>query len=100
MIDRSRYFEYIVRSGRSMARCAIMDTLDPSLIGHASALERVARALDVPVSEFLNERPADDADDLLALLRLWSEIEDSQGRRRVLSMARQEAERGGYKGCA
>ncbi|MGU3341640.1 hypothetical protein ACLBXJ_26890 [Methylobacterium mesophilicum] len=97
---RSRYFEYFVRSGRSMARCAIMDTLDPSLIGHASALERVARALNVPVSGFLSERPADDADDVLALLRLWSEIEDSQGRRRVLSMARQEAERGGYKGCA
>ena len=77
-----------------------MDTLDPNLTGQASALERIARALNVSVAEFLNERPADEADDLLALVLLWSEIEDSQGRRRVLSTARQEAERGGYKGCA
>ena len=77
-----------------------MDTLDPSLISHASALERVARALNVPVSGFLSERPADDADDVLALLRLWSEIKDDQGRNRVLEIARQAAERGGYKACA
>ncbi|MCJ2091129.1 hypothetical protein MKK67_01205 [Methylobacterium sp. J-072] len=77
-----------------------MDTLDPSLIGHASALERVARALNVPVAGFLSERPAYDANDLLALLRLWSEIKDDQGRNRVLEIARQAAGRGGYKACA
>jgi len=77
-----------------------MDTLDPSLTGHASALERVARALDVPMAEFLGDRSGDEADDLFALLRLWSEIEDDQGRDRVLEIARQAAERGGYKGCA
>ena len=82
-----------------MARCASMDKLDPSLIGHASALERVARALNVLVSDFLSGRPADDADDLLALLRFWSEIEDDQGRSRVLDIARQAAERSGYKDC-
>lgn len=77
-----------------------MDTLDPSLTDHASALERVARALNVSVANFLSERPADNADDLLALLRLWSEIEDNQGRNRVLEIARQVAERGSYKACA
>ncbi|KST56996.1 hypothetical protein AO398_26225 [Methylobacterium sp. GXS13] len=73
-----------------------MDTLD----AHAATLNRLARALDVPVEEFLDEPSDSDASDFLALVQLWSEIEDREGRRRVLSVARQEAERGGYKGSA
>lgn len=80
-----------------MACCAIMDTLDPSLADHASILERVARALDAPVAEFIDERSVDEGDDLLALVRLCSKIEDNQGRRRVLDVARQEAKRGSHK---
>lgn len=81
-------------------RCWPMDTLDPTTARHASALNRLAHALGVPAEEFLGESPDSDASDLLALVQFWSEIEDNQGRRRVLSIARQEAERGGYKGSA
>ncbi|MCJ2059626.1 hypothetical protein MKL09_24185 [Methylobacterium sp. J-048] len=77
-----------------------MDTLDPHTDRHAAALNRLAHTLDVPVAEFFGEPANHEADDLLALVRLWSEIEGAQGRGRVLEIARQEAERGGYKGCA
>ena len=81
-------------------RCRPMDTLDPATTRHASALNRLARALDVPVEELIGEPSDGDTSEFLALVQLWSEIEDSEGRRRVMSVARQEAERGGYKGCA
>ena len=77
-----------------------MDTLDPHAACRAATLNRLARALDVPVEEFLDEPSDSDASDFIALVQLWSEIEDREGRRRVLSVARQEAERGGYKGSA
>lgn len=92
----SRYFEFNVRSDGSMARCAIMDTLDPTISRNAPALKRLAHALDVPVERFLSEPHANEVGDLLNLMRLWSQIEDNQGRRRVLNVARQEAERGSH----
>ncbi|MER2198415.1 hypothetical protein [Methylobacterium brachiatum] len=77
-----------------------MDTLELPPARHAAALNRLSRALDVPVEEFRDEPSDSDVSNLLALVQLWSEIEDREGRSRVLSVARQEAERGGYKGSA
>jgi transcriptional regulator with XRE-family HTH domain len=67
---------------------------------HNAALKRLARALNVPAETFLGEPPEGVAGELFVLVRHWLAIEDSQGRRRVLSAARQEAERSGYKECA
>lgn len=77
-----------------------MAALDPRTPHPSLALERVARALRVPVAEFLGEPAGGETGDLLALMRLWSEIEDDQGRSRVLDIARQAAGRSGYKDCA
>lgn len=71
-------------------------------------LERLARELDLPVETFLPAaasrdaaQPLDaDASELLALVRHWLAIDDGQARRRVLSLARQEAERSGLRVCA
>ena len=62
------------------------------------ALKRISQVLDVPVEDFLGKQLDTVASDLLALVRLWPEIKDSQGRHRVLSLAQHEAERCGYKG--
>lgn len=72
--------------------------------------EGLARELDVPVEAFFTDaaRDADapgtaldaDASELLALVRHWLAIGDGQARRRVLSLARQEAERAGFRVCA
>jgi hypothetical protein len=67
---------------------------------HGALLERLARELNVPAETFLDEPPDGDAGELCALVRHWLAIGDSQGRRRVLSLARQEAERSGYSECA
>lgn len=58
-----------------------------------ATLKQLAHELDVPVEAFFREPEDSDAGDLLTLVRLWSAIPDNQGRRRVLSVARQEAER-------
>ncbi|MCJ2072884.1 hypothetical protein MKK75_29515 [Methylobacterium sp. J-030] len=87
-----------------------------NLPGSRSAmLERLARELDLPVEAFLTEAdpdtdspgaaPVAEAGDLLALelvalVRHWLAIGDGQARRRVLSLARQEAERSGLRVCA
>ncbi len=73
-------------------------------------LQRLARELDVPVERFFQEAPAaeiapgepsdGEAGELLALVRHWLAIGDGQARRRVLSLARQEAERAGDRACA
>jgi hypothetical protein len=69
-------------------------------------LERLARELDLPVEAFFTEAAPDpdgldaDAGELLALVRHWLAIGDGQARRRVLSLARQEAERSGLRVCA
>lgn len=63
---------------------------------HAATLGRLAAELNMPVEAFLSDLPDGDAGELLTLMRLWSAIEDGQGRRRVLSLARVEAERAGY----
>ncbi|MDP4005186.1 hypothetical protein [Methylobacterium sp. NEAU K] len=67
---------------------------------HGTALRRLARELNVPTETFSGEPPAGEAGELLALMRHWLAIEDGQSRRRILSLARQEAERSGYSECA
>ena len=67
---------------------------------HGALLGKLAGALDVPVETFLDEAPDGEAGELFALVRHWLAIGDSQGRRRVLSAARQEVERSGYSECA
>jgi hypothetical protein len=71
----------------------------------SATLERLARELDLPVEAFFTEAIPDaaldaDAGELLALVRHWLAIGDGQARRRVLSLARQEAERSGFRACA
>ncbi|MCJ2116518.1 hypothetical protein MKK65_07980 [Methylobacterium sp. J-001] len=97
-IYTSRYFEFIMRPGRPMAHCAIMDTLDPTISCNSPALKRLAQALDVPSEEFLAEPRVNEVGDLLVFVRIWSEIKNVQDRDRVLEIARQEAKRVGYKG--
>ena len=63
-------------------------------------LETLAGTLNVPAETFLDEPPDGEAGELFALVRHWLAIGDGQGRRRVLSVARQEAERSGYSECA
>ncbi len=69
-------------------------------------LERLARELDLPVEAFSPDAespgapPDPEAAELLALVRHWLAIDDGQARRRVLSLARQEAERAGLRVCA
>lgn len=71
------------------------------LVGrHGALLMRLARELSVPPETFLSEPPDGEAGELCALVRHWLAIGDSQARRRVLSLARQEAERSGYGACA
>ena len=72
---------------------------EPLRSSHRCA-EALAGALNVPAETFLGEPPEGDAGELFTLVRHWLAIEDSQGRRRVLSAARQEAERSGYRECA
>jgi hypothetical protein len=66
----------------------------------AALLAQLARELNIPLETFLDEPPDGDAGELFALVRHWLAIGDSQARRRVLSLARQEAERSGYSECA
>ncbi|MCJ2048348.1 hypothetical protein [Methylobacterium sp. J-070] len=67
---------------------------------HGALLEHLARALDMPAETFLDAPPDGEAGELFALVRHWLAIGDGQARRRVLSLARQEAERSGYSACA
>ena len=60
-------------------------------------LQAIARALNIgPEALFVDEREAD-VSEVAGLLHLWSKIDDVQGRRRVLSLLRLEAERCGYQ---
>ena len=63
----------------------------------AATLKRLADELDVPVDVFRSAIPESETGGLLTLVRCWLAIKEGQGRRRVLSLARQEAERAGYK---
>lgn len=69
-------------------------------------LERLARELDLPVEAFFKDTTAGtdaldaDAGEFLALVRHFLAIGDGQARRRVLSLARQEAERSRLRVCA
>ncbi|MGU3667561.1 hypothetical protein ACLBX9_25535 [Methylobacterium sp. A49B] len=68
---------------------------------HGVLLGQLAQALNRPAESFLEEPPPDgEAGELCALVRHWLAIGDGQARRRVLSLARQEAERSGYSECA
>ncbi len=73
---------------------------EPLTDRYAATLVRLARELEVSSNTFFGEPPDGDAGELLALVRYWSSIETSQGRRRVLGLARQEAGRAGYRDCA
>lgn len=74
--------------------------LDPDLHSNcrAATLKQIADVLNIPAEVLLGEPSGSEADDLLTLVGFWSAIQDGQGRRRVLSVARQEAERDGRKG--
>jgi transcriptional regulator with XRE-family HTH domain len=65
-----------------------------------ATLKQLARELNVPVETFLRVSAEGEAGDLLTLVRLWSAIPDTQRRRRVLSVARREAERSESKARA
>jgi hypothetical protein len=67
---------------------------------HPTTLKRLADELSVPPEIFLSDPFEGDAGELLALVRHWLAIQDTPGRRRVLSIARQEAERACYRDCA
>lgn len=58
-----------------------------------ATLKQLAHELNVPVEAFLRAPAEGEVGDILTLVRLWSAIPDTQGRRRVLSVARQEADR-------
>jgi hypothetical protein len=67
---------------------------------HSALLVQLARMLDVPAETFLDTPPDGEAGELCALVHHWLAIGDGQARRRVLSLARQEADRAGYRECA
>jgi hypothetical protein len=60
-------------------------------------LQAIARALDIEPEALLVDGSEADVGEVTRLLHLWSKIDDVQGRRRVLSILRQEAERCGYQ---
>lgn len=71
----------------------------------SALLARLAGELDLPVEAFFTDADPGaaldtEAGELLALVRHWLAIGDGQARRRVLSLARQEAERSGLRVCA
>ena len=77
-----------------------MIDIKPSAEQRAAVLKRLADELNVPVETFLNGPDNSEIDDLATLVRLWLEIENPQGRRRVLSVARQEVDRATYRKSA
>lgn len=60
-------------------------------------LDAIADALGVPVDKLFAGTAPNGADETLTLIRMWLGINDAQGRRRVLSLVRMEAERCGYR---
>ena len=60
-------------------------------------LQAIARALSIEPEALLVDGLESDVSEVTRLLHLWSKIDDVQGRRRVLSVLRQEAERCGYQ---
>lgn len=66
----------------------MMDRADP----YNPLLQAIAAALDIPVAAFLSDPVGDDGGDVIALLRAWAAIGDTQGHRRVLNAALREAE--------
>ncbi len=75
-----------------------MDTLATHADPRTFGLKRLVRECDASAEAFLDELREGDAGELLALVHHWLAIEDGQGRRRVLSLARQEAGRVRYTG--
>ncbi|MCJ2074100.1 hypothetical protein MKK68_00285 [Methylobacterium sp. E-016] len=60
-------------------------------------LQAIARALNVKPETLFAEATEDEVSEAATLIRLWLRITDPQGRRRVLSVARQEAEISSYQ---
>jgi hypothetical protein len=75
-----------------------MSDIEPAPDLRLATLKRLAQELKMPVEAFLSDQFEGEVGDLLTFMRLWAAIEDSQGRRRVISVARQEAVRAGDKG--
>lgn len=71
---------------KSMIAKPILDARSRTL------LLRVSEALGLPPEAFYSDAPGE-AGELLALMRLWSAIEDKQARQRILTITRQEFER-------
>lgn len=71
--------------------------LDPSSKERGMAnLRRIADALGRPIESFYQSSLVGEEAERLELLLLWDRISNSQGRRRLLSLARKEAEREGH----
>jgi hypothetical protein len=66
--------------------CAANDKHPADL--HTTTLKRLADELSVPPETFSSDPSEGDALELLALVRHWLAIQDTPGRRRVLSTAR------------
>ena len=60
-------------------------------------LHAIARALSIEPEALLTDGLEADISEVASLLHLWSKIDDVQGRRRVISVLRQEAERCGHQ---
>lgn len=75
-----------------------MADIESPLSKRLKTLKRLAQELRLPVESFLGDQFDGDVGDLLTLISLWSSIQDSQGRFRVISVAREEAARAGDKG--
>jgi len=60
---------------------------------HSRLIRQIADALGIPVVQLLNADALPFPGELLDLIRTYTEINDRQGRQRVLTVARREAER-------
>lgn len=60
-------------------------------------LKAIAHALNVEPEALFDGTLESETSEAATLMRLWLRIGDIQGRKRVLSVARHEAERSGYQ---
>ena len=74
----------------------MMDHSQPPSAASYDRLREIADALRVPISVLFEMSPGEIAD-TSELMWFWAAITDTQGRRRVLNLARSEAARCGYR---
>ncbi len=77
-----------------------MIDIKPSAEHRAAVLKRLADELQRAGGDALERPDNSEIDDLATLVRLWLEIENPQGRRRVLSVARQEVDHATHRKSA